>query len=158
MPPYQPAGSDETATAWSDCEEEPTQSIPVLPAPGGRARQARIIGVTAAVGVLVLIVLGFLLLGPQKETVPPLVPITSVTTPSMPTSVSPPVTTSLSPVPSETVTETETVTATTYVPVPAVTPTTTTNAPPSTTAAADPNDIWRACRQMHPHRWCNGYR
>jgi hypothetical protein len=67
------------------------------------------------------------------------------------------VSSSLSPSapPSSMETVTETVTATTYLPAPAITPTT--DAPPSTTTT-DPNDIWRACRQMHPHRWCNGYR
>ncbi|WP_157899962.1 hypothetical protein [Mycobacteroides franklinii] len=100
--------------------------------------------------VLVLILPGYLLLGPQKATVPPLVPITSVTTPSA----SPSAPTSTAPASTETVTET--VTATSFVPVPAVTPTT--DVPPSTTATTDPNDVWKACRQMHPHRWCNGYR
>ncbi|QCH22944.1 hypothetical protein [Mycobacteroides salmoniphilum] len=148
MPPREPANTEETMRAWGmsgDAGEDPTRLIPVVPQSGGHARQVWIIGVTVAAGVAVLIALGFLLLGPQKATTPPLVPITSTTTPS----VSP----SPSAAPTETVTET--VTATTYVPVPAITPTT--DAPPSSTPA-DPSHVWRTCRQMHPHRWCNGYR
>jgi len=149
MLPRDPSHPEVTQRAWSDSEEEPTELLPVAPLPRGRSRQVWIVGLAAAIGVLVLIALGFLLLVPQQRTVPPLVPITSVTTPSS----SPSASTSPSPAPTETVTET--VTATSYVPVPAVTPTT--DAPPSTTTT-DPNDVWKACRQMHPHRWCNGYR
>lgn len=148
MPPREPANSEETVRAWGlsdDAAEDPTRLIPVVPESRGRARQVWIIGMTVAAGVAVLIALGFLLLGPQKPTTPPLVPITSMTTSS--------VSSSPSPVPTETVTQT--VTATTYLPIPATTPTTT--APPSSTPA-DPNDVWKTCHQMHPHRWCNGYR
>lgn len=150
MPLREPADPAQTARAWSDGEEEPTQLIPVARAPGNRRQPIWIIGTLVAAVVLVLILLGYLLLGPQKATVPPLVPITSVTTPSA----SPSAPTSTAPASTETVTET--VTATSFVPVPAVTPTT--DVPPSTTATTDPNDVWKACRQMHPHRWCNGYR
>lgn len=148
MPSY-----EDTVRAWSDGGDEPTQLLPVTPPSGGTSRQVWIVAIAAAAGVLAIIALGFLLLVPEKTTVPPLVPITSVTTPST----SAPVSSSLSPSapPSSTETVTETVTATTYLPAPAITPTT--DAPPSTTAT-DPNDIWRACRQMHPHRWCSGYR
>lgn len=144
---------EDTVRAWSDGGDEPTQLLPVTPPSRGTSRQVWIVAIAAAAGVLAIIALGFLLLVPEKTTVPPLVPITSVTTPAT----SAPVSSSLSPSapPSSTETVTETVTATTYLPAPAITPTT--DAPPSTTAT-DPNDIWRACRQMHPHRWCNGYR
>ncbi len=148
MSPREPANSADTVRAWGmadDAGEDLTRLIPVVPASGGRTRQVWIIGVTVAAGVAVLIALGFLLLGPQKPTTPPLVPITSMTTPS--------VSSSPSPVPTETVTQT--VTATSYVPVPATT--SATAAPPSSTPT-DPNDVWKTCHQMHPHRWCNGYR
>lgn len=150
MPLREPADSGQTVRAWSDGGEEPTQLIPVASVRVSRTRQIWIIGAVAAAGVLVLILLGFLLLGPQQAKVPPLVPITSIT----PTSVTSP-SAAPSPPPSSTETITETVTATSYIPLPAVTPTT--GASPSTTAT-NPNDVWRTCHQMHPHRWCNGYR
>lgn len=113
MLPRDPSHPEVTVRAWSDSEEEPTELLPVAPLPRGRSRQVWIVGLAAAIGVLVLIALGFLLLVPQQRTVPPLVPITSVTTPSS----SPSASTSPPPAPTETVTET--VTATSYVPVPA---------------------------------------
>ncbi|ALR11063.1 hypothetical protein MYCSP_05840 [Mycobacteroides saopaulense] len=149
MPPREPADPEDTVRAWSDRGELPTQLLPVAAQLRRPSHQAWIIGLATLAGVLALIALGVLLLGRHKATAPPLVPITSVTIPSASPSASAP------PPSTSTETVTQTVTATTYVPVPTVTPTT--DAPPSTTAT-DPNDVWRACRQMHPHRWCNGYR
>ena len=50
MPLREPADSGQTARAWSDSGEEPTQLIPVAPVPASRTRQIWIIGAVARPG------------------------------------------------------------------------------------------------------------